>query len=134
MTRVLTFGTFDGLHPGHRSYLEQARQQGDELIVVIARDATVQAVKNHPALHSELERMRAVEASGLTDRVVLGNQGDRLRILAELKPDVICLGYDQDIDEKNLQRYLDEHDLQASIVRCKPFHPEQYKSTLLNNK
>lgn len=36
--RVMVFGVFDGLHPGHRAFLRQARKKGDKLIVVVARD------------------------------------------------------------------------------------------------
>jgi FAD synthetase len=39
--RVLATGTFDLLHPGHLFYLEQSKALGDELVVIVARDANV---------------------------------------------------------------------------------------------
>jgi len=42
---VMTFGTFDMFHPGHRYYLSEARKYGDILIVVVALDATVERLK-----------------------------------------------------------------------------------------
>ncbi len=45
MTTVMCFGTFDILHPGHLYFLRECEKYGDELIVVIARDATVEKVK-----------------------------------------------------------------------------------------
>ena len=38
MARVMCFGTFDLLHPGHEDYFRQAREFGDELIVVAWRN------------------------------------------------------------------------------------------------
>ena len=42
---VLTFGTFDIFHPGHLHYLKEAKKHGNCLIVIIARDTTVQRIK-----------------------------------------------------------------------------------------
>ena len=41
MKKVLVFGTFDGLHEGHKDFLRQAKQYGDHLTVVVGRDSTV---------------------------------------------------------------------------------------------
>lgn len=45
MKKVLAFGTFDGFHRGHLSFLEQAKSHGNYLIVVVARDKTAEKVK-----------------------------------------------------------------------------------------
>jgi FAD synthetase len=42
---VMTFGTFDMFHPGHRYYLSEARKEGDVLVVIVARDITVEKLK-----------------------------------------------------------------------------------------
>ena len=34
MAKVMVFGTFDGVHPGHENFFEQAKQHGDYLIAV----------------------------------------------------------------------------------------------------
>jgi LemA protein len=52
---VLVFGTFDGLHPGHRSVLDAAALRG-MLHVVVARDTNVERIKGRPPLHDEEER------------------------------------------------------------------------------
>ena len=39
--RVVATGTFDLLHPGHLYYLEESKKLGDELWVIVARDANV---------------------------------------------------------------------------------------------
>ena len=95
MTKVLTFGTFDILHPGHEHYLQQAKQFGDELIVVIARDETVKAVKGKLPRNDESKRQGAVSSLSFVTDAVLGNKGDKLDIVIEHSPQIICLGYDQ---------------------------------------
>src|SRR5687767_520160 len=54
---VFTNGCFDLIHPGHISYLREARSLGDELVVAINSDASVQRIKgpSRPIL-SEIER------------------------------------------------------------------------------
>jgi cytidyltransferase-like protein len=42
---VMTFGTFDVFHPGHRFYLAEARKLGDRLLVIVALDSTVEKIK-----------------------------------------------------------------------------------------
>ena len=46
MTRVMATGVFDILHSGHLRYLQEAKLLGDELIVVVATDATVRKNRN----------------------------------------------------------------------------------------
>jgi cytidyltransferase-like protein len=68
---VMTFGTFDLFHPGHRYYLSEARKEGDCLITVIARDKTVSDLKGKATRESEETRKTKVIESGLSDEVIL---------------------------------------------------------------
>jgi FAD synthetase len=131
MSLVLVTGTFDGLHPGHEDLFRQAKEQGDRLVVVVARDATVTQVKGRPPRVGEDERRKTVEASSFVDQAVLGRDGDKLAVIADLKPDVIVLGYDQEAFTGDLEARLTERGVVAKIVRAKPFHPEKYKSSLM---
>jgi FAD synthetase len=125
MGRVLSCGTFDHLHPGHRSFLEQAAALGDELVVVVARDENVQRLKGRLPDHREEERRARVEALGLASQVCLGYPGaDFLRIVAELDPQIIALGYDQK-PPPGLQAAFP----QVQLVVLKPYYPEKYKSS-----
>jgi len=45
MKTVMTFGTFDIVHPGHIHFLQQAKTYGDRLITIVARDMNVQKFK-----------------------------------------------------------------------------------------
>ena len=64
MKKVLIFGTFDGLHLGHLNFFEQAKEYGDYLIVVVARDKTVKRIKNRFPSKNEVERLRILQRCG----------------------------------------------------------------------
>lgn len=128
---VMCFGTFDALHPGHEDYFRQAKEYGDELIVVVARDTTVVDVKGNLPANNEEDRLSAVLEHPLVDDARLGHPGDKYRIVEEINPDIIALGYDQEAFTENLDAELARRGLSANIVRCEPFFPDQYKSSLL---
>ncbi|MDD9953252.1 MAG: FAD synthase [Candidatus Woesearchaeota archaeon] len=133
MVRVLTFGTFDKLHPGHEFHLHTAKEHGDELYVVIARDDTVTSLKGKAPTQTQEERRVAVAALEYVDHAVIGNEGDKLDIVVEIKPDIICLGYDQQSFTEQLQERLAERGLTPSIVKfTDSFHPERYKSSKID--
>jgi FAD synthetase len=129
MKTVLVFGSFDIVHPGHLDFFRQAKEHGDKLYVVIARDQTIEAVKGRKPQNPELKRKWDVEQLDIVDKAILGNLGDPYSILSEIKPDVICLGYDQSSFTSNLDAELKKRGLTAEIIRLKPFFPEKYKSS-----
>lgn len=129
--KVLAFGTFDIFHPGHRSYLRQAKKLGDYLIVVVARDKTVSMVKRQRTVNGEQERFKIVKDSGLADEIILGNLNDKFAVIKKFRPDIIALGYDQEVDLKELKNKLKEFDLKSKIVRSKAYKPKIYKSSRL---
>jgi cytidyltransferase-like protein len=45
ITTVMVFGTFDGIHDGHRYFLNEAKKFGDKLVVAVAKDTTVKTLK-----------------------------------------------------------------------------------------
>lgn len=109
MVRVMASGVFDLIHPGHISYLKQARAYGDELVVVIACDDTVRKKKHEP-ITPDYMRARIVENLKPVDRAIVGHSGGSIYdILEEVRPDVIVLGFDQNFDEKELEKDLAEH-------------------------
>jgi FAD synthetase len=134
MKKVLVFGTFDGLHPGHIDFLEQAKKQGDYLIAVVARDSTVLEVKGRRPKRNETQRFEGVKKSGLVDEAILGGESDRYQVIGRVKPDVIALGYDQEAFTRGLPAEIKKMGLTAKIVRLKPHHPECYHSAILNKK
>ncbi|MEK7523809.1 MAG: adenylyltransferase/cytidyltransferase family protein [Patescibacteria group bacterium] len=131
MRKVIAFGTFDRFHAGHESYLQQAKSLGDSLVVIIARDETVQRIKGKMPDHSEKQRAQSVKKSGLADKVMLGKLGDKYEVIRRLKPDVIALGYDQFTFTFRLEKFLIDQKMNARIVRLRPYHPNVFKTSLL---
>ena len=132
MKKILVFGTFDIFHEGHRYLLCEARKYGDHLRVVVARDATVLAVKKRLPLYGERERKKAIEESGLADKVVLGNKTNKFAVIGKYRPDIICLGYDQRFFIEQLKEKLLTFGLgKTAIVRIGEYMPEVYKSSKL---
>lgn len=129
--RVVCAGTFDHLHLGHANFLKQAKALGDELIVIVARDENVRRIKNILPEHNENERRESVQKTDIPDKVTLGyTDKDIFKILEDLKPDIIALGYDQRVSEDKLKERLPK----CKIVRLKPFKPDKYKSSYYRAK
>jgi FAD synthetase len=120
MTRVMATGVFDILHTGHLRYLEEAKLLGDELVVVVATDATVRKQKHEP-ITPEKMRLELVEALKPVDRAFLGREGDMFEIVREVSPDIIVLGYDQSFDENKLEAELLKRGLNARVVRLSKY-------------
>lgn len=129
MKTILAAGTFDVVHKGHEFFLKEAKKFGEKLIVIIARDETVEKVKGKTPKHNEKERQEHVQQLHIADEVRLGNKGGIFSILEEIKPDIICLGYDQGVNEETLREELEKRKLKAEIKRLPPFKPEIYKSS-----
>lgn len=128
----MVFGAFDILHPGHINFFEQAKKHGNHLVVVVARDNTINQVKNHIPQKPQNDRLEAVQNQPAVDQAVLGYEDDKYRIIREIAPDIICLGYDQIAFTELLETKLKEFDLNTKVVRLKPFYPEKFKSSKLN--
>lgn len=130
--RVLVFGTFDVLHPGHRDFFRQAKELGAELFVVVARDKTVREVKGVQPEHDERQRLAAVRACPEVHDARLGREDtDKYAVIEEIRPDIIALGYDQSHFAERLPQELTARDLSCDIVRLKAYRPDRYKSSLL---
>ena len=107
---VLASGVFDLLHFGHVWFLEEARRAGGEnakLIVIIARDNTVEKSKGRKPIMSEDQRCALVESLRVVDEAVLGYENmDIGEVIEKIKPDVIALGYDQADMENEVKAYV----------------------------
>jgi FAD synthetase len=122
---VLASGVFDLLHLGHVKFLEAAKRAGGEnskLIVIIARDSTVEKTKGKKPIMSEDQRLALVESLKVVDEAVLGYESfDIGEVIAKIKPDIIALGYDQVDMETQVQGYVDKHKVDAKIVQIGRF-------------
>lgn len=124
MQTVMAFGTFDGLHEGHRYFLKEARKFGDSLIAVVAQDKTVEELKLKRPRHSLAERICAILDAGLADQAVPGDtmQGT-WGVLRKYKPHIVALGHDQRELGAALVTVLHELPLHPKIKRISRMRP-----------
>ncbi len=95
-TRIaFTNGCFDVLHAGHVLYLQEARAQGDLLVVGLNSDAGVRALKgkNRP-IQSELARAQVLAGLQAVDYVTIFEESTPLSLIQALRPDVLVKGAD----------------------------------------
>ena len=126
MKKVMVFGTFDIIHPGHIFLFNEAKNYGDYLIVVVSRDKNAKK----EIVNNEGSRLAAVKRLKEVDHAILGDEKDKIKVIAELRPDVICLGYDQKIGVAELKRKIKKIGSKIRVYRIKAFKPEIYKSSL----
>src|SRR3989344_2466992 len=131
MKTVMCAGTFDIIHPGHLYYLSEAKKYGDKLVVVVARDDTSEKMKGKQPLHNEKERLEQVRSLEIVDEAVLGRHGNIFEIIQEIKPDFICLGYDQKVQKQELEDELKKRNIKAEVIRISPYMQNVYKSSKL---
>lgn len=139
MKKILTFGTFDMIHPGHISYLKQAKRYGDKLYVLVACDQAVMWAKGKKPQERERQRLKNVQALPFVDFAWIGKPvrktEDYLKPIMEIKPDVVCLGYDQAI---GIDDWLREKTAgmvrRPKIMRLKSFRPRVYKTSIIKKR
>ena len=129
--RVLCFGTFDILHPGHFYFLKQAKSMGSRLTMVVARDIVSSKIKNRKPMYNEQQRINRLKKISFIDEVVLGDLDNPYKCLSEIKPDLICLGYDQTSFTSELSDEIKKLGLKTKICRLTAFQPGKYKSSIL---
>ncbi len=95
MTKVITYGTYDLLHYGHIRLLQRAKLLGDYLIVGITSDdydRTRGKINNQQSL---MERIAAVEATGLADKIIVEEyEGQKIDDIRRYGVDIFTVGSD----------------------------------------
>jgi len=94
---VFTNGCFDIIHYGHVKYLEDARAEGDLLVVAVNSDRSVKKLKGdkRPVV-GEFARMRVIAALESVDYVTGFDEETPLETIRLLMPDVLVKGGDWD--------------------------------------
>jgi len=130
---VLASGVFDLLHYGHVRFLEEAKRLGGpdaRLVVIVARDKTVERLKGRRPIIPEDQRRALVEALKVVDEALLGYEEMNLEaVLEHVKPDIIAVGYDQEGIEREVRRIIAERGLDIEVVRIGRFGDEELSSS-----
>ncbi|EQC51343.1 D-glycero-beta-D-manno-heptose 1-phosphate adenylyltransferase [Bacteriovorax sp. DB6_IX] len=97
---VFTNGCFDILHKGHVSYLNEARAQGDFLIVGLNSDASVKRLKgDHRPVNNELDRTFMLENLKAVDAVAIFEEDTPYNLISRIQPDVLVKGGDWAVED-----------------------------------
>ncbi len=130
---VLTSGVFDLLHLGHVKFLEEAKKAGGrnaELIVIVARDGTVEKRKGKKPIMPENQRRALVESLKVVDEAMLGyEEFDVGKVVEKIKPDIIVVGYDQEGMEQTVRDYIKEKGLTIKVVKIGKFGEDELDSS-----
>jgi len=130
---VLAAGVFDLLHIGHVKFLEEAKKIGSknsELIVIVARDSTVEKRKGERPVVPEAQRRALVEALKVVDTALLGYEEFNMeKVIEKIMPDVIAVGYDQKGIEEELRKIIQKKGLEIEIVRIDKFEIDEINSS-----
>jgi glycerol-3-phosphate cytidylyltransferase len=130
---VLTFGSFDLLHPWHEAYLRFAKSYGEKLVTIVACDESIQYFKKHAPTFSQAQRIEALEALAFIDEVLPWDPKDFFNQLKDIQPNILVFGYDQ--DTLGVEKRYEEQGLPLPFLVKAPSHqPQIYKSSLLKNK
>ena len=121
LTVVFTNGCFDLIHPGHVRYLQEARAQGDLLVVGINTDGSVTGLKGpgRPILNLE-ERSEVLLELRSVHAVVPFAEETPLELIRRVRPHVLVKGGDwavQDIVGREIVQ------ADGGKVLSLPFHP-----------
>ena len=134
---VLTNGCFDVLHRGHTSYLAQAAQLGDVLVVAINSDASVRRLKGpERPINTETDRASVLAALSCVDYVTVFDTDTPIPLLERLRPDIYTKGGDYTPDmleeatvvrgyggEVQIMEYVSSHSTSDVVARIRAGQP-----------
>lgn len=94
MKKVITYGTFDLLHPGHINILRRAKSLGDHLTVAISSDKFNEE-KGKKSYYSLEERIIILESIIYVDSVIVeDNWNQKRNDIIENNIDIFVMGND----------------------------------------
>ena len=130
---VLATGAFDLLHFGHLKALEDAKKAGGrdaQLVVLVARDRTVEKRKGKKPILPEDQRRVLVESLKPVDRAILGYEELNIgAVIRRLKPDVIAVGHDQNDILEAVREALRDYPSKVKVVQTKRYGAEDLNSS-----
>jgi FAD synthetase len=130
---VLASGTFDLLHLGHVRFLEEAKKAGGknaDLLVIVARDNTVEARKGKKPIMPEDQRRALVESLKVVDEAILGWEDFSIdKVIERIKPDVIAVGHDQDGIENEVLKAIQKRNVRIEVAKIDRFGKRELDSS-----
>lgn len=97
---IFTNGCFDLLHIGHATYLKQAKQLGDKLVIGLNSDQSVKRLKGPSRpITNENDRAKMLSFFEFVDAVIIFEEDTPLHLISEIRPDVLVKGGDYKVEE-----------------------------------
>jgi FAD synthetase len=132
---VLASGVFDLLHLGHVRFLEEAKKAGganSKLVVVVAKDRTVERRKGKRPVMPENQRCALVASLKVVDEAMLGYSDFNMgRVVERIKPDIIAVGHDSHLSslEQAVRGLVETKGLKIKIVKIGKFSSDELDSS-----
>jgi cytidyltransferase-like protein len=130
--KIFVAGTFDHFHVGHQYLLWRMFNKCKKLIIIVARDKTVEEIKKNKPFNSEQKRLARIKKefeafkNSKTIKIKLGNKkADFIKTLKDYNPTHLYLGYDQYLDKEKIKNKFPN----LKIKRVKSYLPEFFKSS-----
>ena len=118
---VFTNGCFDILHKGHITYLSEARELGDYLIVGLNSDRSVTQIKGpeRPINNQDFRSEKLLELNSVDD-VIIFNEDTPQNLINELQPNILVKGGDYKKNEVVGAREVEEKGGEVVILPLVP--------------
>jgi D-glycero-beta-D-manno-heptose 1-phosphate adenylyltransferase len=128
---VVTNGVFDILHPGHATYLETARNLGDDLLVGLNGDDATRQLKgpNRP-VNSQDDRAAVLAALESVSAVCIFPEATATRFLERAQPDIYVKGGDYTLETLN-QDERRAVESAGGCIKIIPFVPGKSTTAIL---
>ncbi|MEO6508323.1 MAG: adenylyltransferase/cytidyltransferase family protein [Patescibacteria group bacterium] len=130
--KVLVGGCFDIFHYGHASFLENARAEGDMLVILLESDEFIRKYKKREPLHSQEQRAEILAHLTVVDYIIklplMTTNTDYADLVSKLRPSVIAVTEgDEKLELKKLQ--AEKIGAEIKVVTSQlPFSSSQYAS------
>ncbi|MDB5141255.1 MAG: D-glycero-beta-D-manno-heptose 1-phosphate adenylyltransferase [Mucilaginibacter sp.] len=96
---VFTNGVFDLLHIGHITYMAQAAELGDKLIIGLNSDSSVKRIKGDDRpVNDQNSRAALLAALFFVDGITIFEEDTPFNIITALLPDILVKGADYSVD------------------------------------
>jgi D-glycero-beta-D-manno-heptose 1-phosphate adenylyltransferase len=96
---VFTNGVFDIVHKGHNTYLLQAAELGNRLIVGVNSDSSTKRLKGEQRpIMDQYSRAFNLASHTYVDAVILFEEDTPMNLITTLKPDILAKGGDYTIE------------------------------------
>ena len=134
MSIVLCHGMFDLIHLGHIRYFQQAKKEGDVLIVTFTADEFCRKGPDRPIFSEDL-RAESLAALEIIDHVAMCPYPTAIEVIKIVKPNVYAKGKEYEIEGDDITKMISKERQAVELYKGKIFFTDDLvfsSSNLLN--